>query len=511
MLKITDHNRKWWVLLAMSCALALVFIDQTAISVVLVTIQRELSANSTDIHWVINAYLLTLSAVILLGGSMGDAIGHKRMFLFGITLFAFASALCGFAYNSTELILARVLQGIGGAFMMPCASALVVNNFSDNERGKAMGIYVGIAAIFLAVGPLLGGVLTQWISWRAIFWINVPISLISILLTAHVLPPMKAMRAFNLDTLGFLLSAACMISIVLYFMEAPTWGWISMRSLCLILTILISIAAFILWEHSRTTPLIDLKLFKNTIFTSILSITFIGQAVGTVFIFWSIFLQIILHYSVVDTGFLLLPFTIPLMIIAPIAGRLRDRYGPRIAPLCGTVLGVCGFILVGSSSHLQNYHGLFPGFLLCGIAMPMILSGSIATGLSAVSEQQRATASAIINCVRQLGISIGLAILSGLLNSLNDWKLTQLLKHGQDLTLSQLNAEQIDGLLSGSASALKIVARLTVQESKQVISAATAAYNFAFSKTMYIAASFTLLIFVCILKLPKHFNNKIEK
>jgi EmrB/QacA subfamily drug resistance transporter len=501
MLPMTEAKRKRWVLLAMSCSLALVFIDQTAISVALPVIQRSLNSSDTQIQWIINTYLLSVSIFVLLGGKLGDTMGHKQIFILGILLFLMASVGCSFAHSTHALLEARILQGIGGALMIPCSSALLINSFPNNERGKAMGMYVGIAAMFLSIGPWLGGILTHEFGWRSIFWINIPICILSVFLTLISVPTIKRTAKFKIDVLGFLLSAVIMASLVIYFMEGPNWGWLSQSSINLILTMIVASSLFILWEKKIEHPFIELGLFKNRVFILILMITLFAQTVGIAFVFWAIFLQNILHYSSMQAGVLLLPLTAPVMIIAPIAGRFRDTHGPRLAPLCGAILACGSLLWLGYVSHFQTYAWLLPGFLIYGIAMPAILSGTVATGLSAVTEQQRATASALINCARQLGISTGLAILSGVLSTLNNWRLETFIKHSPD-ALSKIPISSVDGLLSGTPQALQSMAHLTSHQMAKLYQVATDAYLHAFGYTMYTAALFMLLCLCFILKLP---------
>ena len=261
MLKLAEKNRKWWILLAMSSSLALVFIDQTALAVALPAIQRELNLSNSLSQWVINAYLLALSAIILLGGKIGDRLGHKRAFLAGVIVFITASTLAALAESGAWLITARAIQGIGAAFMMPSTNALVTNAFPAQERGKALGIYIALATIFLALGPLLGGFLTQVFSWRAVFWINFPIALISIILAISSVPTWRRREKLNIDYLGFFISVIFISGFVLGFMEAPNWGWTSLPIMGLFLLSIISLITFIGWEKKIPHPLVEFDFY----------------------------------------------------------------------------------------------------------------------------------------------------------------------------------------------------------------------------------------------------------
>jgi EmrB/QacA subfamily drug resistance transporter len=502
MFNLTDDNRKWWTLLAMSSALALVFIDQTALAVALPAIQRDFNLSNGLLQWVINAYLLALSTLILLGGKVGDSLGHKRAFLWGVCFFISASIFCAMAQSGTWLIIARAIQGAGGAFMMPSTNALVINAFPDNERGKAMGIYVGLAAIFLALGPLLGGALTQWFSWRAVFWINFPVAVASIILAISAVPQWRPTEKFTIDYIGLILSIVFISGFVLGFMEGPHWGWTSPTILLLFFASLVALFAFIFWEQRFAYPLVELKLFKNPIFSLVTTIMIIIQAVGIVFVFWAIFLQNVLQYSPLQAGLLLLPSMVPIIFMAPIGGHLRDKYGPTLPMFCGCLLVVLSLIWIGFFSHYQHYLWLFPGLLSYGIGMPLMLSGTMTTVMNTVNAQQRGIASAILNCARQFGNSIGLAVLSAFLASLNKWQLTSFLKSAPS-PLSRIQEIKIDGLLAKSTQAIQTVSHLSMESLALLKSAALKAYTHAFSITMFLAATFALICLLLILKVPR--------
>lgn len=419
MFNITDDNRKWWILLAMSCSMALVFIDQTALAVALPPMQHDLHTTNSVTQWFINAYLLALSALVLFGGKIGDMLGHRKTFLFGVTLFISASILCALSETGWWAVMSRAIQGIGGAFMIPSSGALVANAFSEEERGKAMGIYIAIAAIFLSVGPLLGGVLTQWISWRAVFWINLPIALISIILTVNSAPKLERTQEMIIDWLGLILSATFMTSIVLLFMEAPHFGWTSLFIRSLSILSIISFIGFIFWEKKAKNPLVDLTMFKNPLFSLAIIIMLTMQAVFVVFVFWAIFLQNGLQFKPAMAGFLLLPITVPIVFMSPLGGHLRDKYGYRPSMIIGSILVVISLLWVAMTSPYHSYAWLFPGLLAFGMTMPLVISGYMTAVMSSAKPQQRGTAGGIANCIRQLGSAIGLAVFGSLIETLS--------------------------------------------------------------------------------------------
>lgn len=501
MFKLTEQNRKWWVLLAMSSSLALVFIDQTALAVALPAIQRELSLSNSLIQWIINAYLLALSTIILLGGKIGDQLGHKRAFLFGVVIFVVASVLSALAESGWWLVTMRAIQGIGGAFMMPSTNALVANAFPDQERGKALGIYVALAAVFLGLGPLLGGFLTQVFSWRAVFWINFPVAIISIVLAIFSVPGWKRSEKLTIDWLGFLISTLFISGFVLSFMEAPNWGWTSLPSISLFVFSIVSLFVFILWENKTSNPLVELALFKNRTFSVLFSVLIIIQSISIVFVFWAIFLQNVLHYSPLKAGVLLLPSMLPIIFMAPIGGYLRDKWGPIVPMFWGCLLVTLSLIWLGIFSPDQSYSLLFPGLLAFGTGMPLMLSGIMVTVLNMVTIQQRGIASAMLSCSRQLGTSIGLAVFAGLLGSLNKWQLGSFLHHSS-APFSSLQEYQIDGLLVQSDRSMQVVRHLSPHNLQLLKTVAAKAYTTAFSITMFAGALLALITLVLIFKIP---------
>ncbi|MDQ8039660.1 MAG: DHA2 family efflux MFS transporter permease subunit [Rickettsiella sp.] len=501
---LSDKNRKWWTLLAMASALALVFIDQTALAVALPAIQHDLNLSNSMVQWVINAYLLSLSTTILLGGKIGDSVGHKQTFLGGIILFISASILCALAQSGLWLIVARIFQGIGGAFMIPSTNVLVVNAFPENERGKAVGIYIALAASFLAFGPLLGGMLTEWIGWRSVFWINFPVALTSILLAySVVVRDEKRTEKLKIDVFGLILSIAFISSFVLGFMEGANLGWTSTSILSLFLLSILSFSAFIFWEKRAVNPLVELTLFKNPTFSIVTTVMLFIQAVSPVFVFWAIFIQNVLAYSPLKAGMYLLPSVLPILFMAPLGGYLRDKYGPTLPMVSGCSLVISSLLWIGFFCHYQNYLWLFPGFLFYGLGLPLMLSGTMATIMSTVSAQLRGIAGAIINCARQVGNSIGLAIFAGFLASINKWQLNLFLSSSQP-PVSQIKEADIDGLFAKSSQAMQAISHLSSHSVVLLREAALKSYTYAFSITMYFAALFGLICLLLLFKLPRN-------
>jgi EmrB/QacA subfamily drug resistance transporter len=502
MWEIPEIQRKWWVLAAMATALSLVFIDQTAVSVALPQMQRDLNVNSVLLQWIINSYLLTLAALLILGGKLGDKLGHRTIFLIGVGVFSAASIVCGFATTGWWVVLSRVVQGIGGACMIPAAVPVLFNTFPPQERGKAMGMYVGISSVFLALGTPLGGIIVQWLSWRWVFWINFPIALLSILLTLIAVPKTELFqREERLDWLGFILIAISMVSLIFGFMESSTHGWASAIVWSFLALGILSMLAFIRREKNVSNPFVDLGLFKAGAFPYATTILVIIQAVFGVFIFLAIFMINVLAYSPSMAGLLLLPLTVPITFMAPLAGHLRDRWGAKL-PLCiGAVLVVVSLLWVGLFAPLQQYIWIFPGFLLLGIAAPLVISSCMAGGMTAVSPDRRGVANGVLGAARQLGGVVGVTFTGTLITMLNRYQIEKFLSHAPG-EIVKIQEPQIDGLLAKSPVALRALAQLTPDEAALVHKAALHAYTFAFSVTMCVVGVLAVLAFLIALRFP---------
>lgn len=499
----TDYkNQKWWILVAMAIALSLVFIDQTAVSIALPQIQRDLNTSNQTLHWIINAYLLSLAAVVIFGGKLGDLFGHRYTFLIGTTVFILASLSCTVAESGMWITISRAIQGIGGAFMIPATGTIVINAFSEEERGRAMSIYIGIASIALSVGPLLGGVLTQFLSWRWVFGINLPLVLLSISLTLKFILKEERAETISIDWLGFILLAICVTCFILALMEVFDFGWTSPLIWSLFAISFLSAMVFIVVEQRLRHPLVELDIFRNRLFTTTVLMLVIMRATFISFVFWMIFLQDVIGFSPGMVGLLVLPVTLPLILGSHFCGYLGDRFGLRLSISFGAAFVVASMLWVGITSCTHNYVYMLPGFLLLGLATPLVVSNSMITGVAAVEAHQRGVGSGILRASRQLGSSIGLAIIGSVISHVNRMKISSWLSHATG-SLAQIHSSQINGILAGTASSRQAVAQLSPQEVNAIHAVAVHAYTFAFSRGMYMAALIAFIGFFLALQIPR--------
>lgn len=501
-LKYSPHH-KWWILTAMGCALSMIFVDQTAPAMALPQMQHRLNLTSSMLQWVVNAYLLALSTTIVLGGKLADLYGARRMFLSGLVLFALSSALCGLGDNGWWIIMSRVFQGIGGALMIPASSPIILQAFEDGERGRAIGIYVGVSAIFLSLGPLLGGALTHILTWRWVYWINLPIAITGFTLGMAVIPEDFAQHNLQvkIDWWGFLTLAIFLISLVLALMQGVSIGWDSPVITTLFILSFIAFCLFILLESKVANPLINLRVFQEMRFTYAVIILLLLQISGICLVFWAIFLQNVMGMSAWRAGMAILPSTIPVIFMAPLGGRLRDTFGAKVPITLGLLMVSVGALIIAWFASSREYWLLFPGFLLSGSGIPFVIAGCTTTALSAVDRKVQGVSAGLVSGIRQLGTTLGLAIIGSVIANTNKYQLTIFLQQVNG-RLHHIHEWQIDGLLARSPSARHLLRQLPPQLALDLHSAAIHAYTVAFSSGMYVAAAVVTIGLWFTYKLP---------
>ncbi len=375
------------VLLAMASMLSMVFFDQTAVAIILPTIQKELKLSSLIVPWIMNSYLLSIAVFIIFSGKLSEILGHKKVIIFGSLIFFLSSILCAISNFQIELILARFIQGIGAAFIIPSAGVIMINHFPKEVRGKMMSLYIGIASIFLSLGPLIGGYITEYFSWRLIFWLNVPVSIIGASLTFCIIKDSKTNKKRNSFNwycgITFAISIA---ALVVGLMNGNEFGWSSIKTFGLFFVFILFSVFFIIIEKKFKNPIFDIKLFKNIFFIKSCLIFACIQTCLITLIFFSIFIQKSLQYSPGIAGILILPATLPTFFIAPLGGILLDRYGPRL-PICtGMLILMIGMLWIAFFSVQKDYWSLLPGFILYGIGIPLCMQSVYTTSLSALNK-----------------------------------------------------------------------------------------------------------------------------
>src|SRR5437764_1941953 len=397
----------------------MIMLDNTVVNVALPAIKSDLGISQAELEWTVAAYALTFASLLLTGGKVGDLVGRRLIFTTGLVVFTLSSLACGLSGSGTELISARAVQGIGAALMMPSTLSIISATFAVGERGTAIGIWAGVSAMALAIGPLLGGIITEHISWNWIFYVNVPIGAAGVLAAIFVVPESKdTSREQRLDLPGLLTSGIGLFSFVFALIEAHRYGWTSGLILGLFALGTVSLVAFVLLERHQRLPMLDLSLFKNGTFTgaNVVAIL-VTLAMFGIFVFFPIYMQTFLHWSPIQSGAALLPWTILIVIFAPIAGKLSDRVGSRWLIAGGmTTVALCCLELSTVGVH-SGFWRMLPGFVLGGLGMSFVMTPMSAAVMGAAPVEKAGVASGVLNTFRQVGVALGIAIMGAVITN----------------------------------------------------------------------------------------------
>src|SRR5580765_2579935 len=363
-------ERKWWTLVAVCIAIFMLLIDITVVNVALPSLQNSLNATFSELQWVVDAYALTLATCVLTAGSTADLYGRKRVFIAGIVIFTLASTLCGAAPTPIFLILSRALQGIGGAIMFAVSLALISQEFQGKERGTAFGIWGATTGAAVAIGPLVGGMLTSWLSWRWIFFVNVPIGIVAFVLSLRVLHESSDPEHGSIDPLGLVLLTGGLFSLVFALIEGNTRGWSSALIVSLLVASVVLLAGFIVQQLLRRVPMIDPRLFRKPAFTGVQAAAFaISASLFAMFLYLTLYMQEVLGYSPLQAGIRFLPMSLLAFVAAPIGGKLSAKVPVRLLMGGGLALCALAMALMAGLTASSGWTALLPGFIVGGIGI----------------------------------------------------------------------------------------------------------------------------------------------
>jgi EmrB/QacA subfamily drug resistance transporter len=404
--------RKWWTLLAVSIATFMLLLDITVVNVALSSIRDDLGASFTDLQWVVDAYALTLAALVLTAGSLADRLGRRRVFGAGVAIFTFASLLCALAPDPTFLNLSRALQGVGGAVMFAVSLALIAQEFrAGRERGMAMGVYGATIGVAVAIGPLVGGALTDGLGWESIFYLNVPIGVAALAITYTRLRESRDPSATRIDWLGVATFSGALLLLVLALLRGNDEGWGSGLIVSLFAGASVLLAAFLAIEQRVREPMLPLGLFRLPSFTGVQLAAFaVSASLYAMFLYMTLYLQNHLGHSPLETGLIYLPITVLVFVFSGIVGALIGRVPARLLLCAGLGLTGLGLLLMSGIEASSEWTTLLGGFLVAGAGSGLLNPVIADVAVSVVPKERSGMAAGINDTFRQVGVAVGIAL-----------------------------------------------------------------------------------------------------
>jgi EmrB/QacA subfamily drug resistance transporter len=412
-LRLSDARGRW-VIVATVLGSGIAMIDATVVGIALPTIGRDFHTPLGPLQWVITGYTLTLAAFLLLGGSLGDRFGRRKIFMIGVAWFAAASVLCGLAPNATVLIILRTLQGIGGALLTPGSLAIIEASFANEDRARAIGAWSGLGGLATAAGPLLGGYLVSYASWRFIFFINVPIAAVVLAISARHVPESKDPSVDQVtDIRGGVLGVAALAGINYALIEGSSQGWSSPAVMSAAGVAFFGAIGFVLVERVARSPMLPLQIFKNRQFSATNIVTFVVYgALGAALFLLPIELQVVSHYSALEAGVSLLPLTVIMLLFSARSGRLAGRIGPRLQMTVGPLVVAAGLALLARATLGANYFVyVFPAVVVFGAGLATTVAPLTATAMGSAPAERAGIASAVNNDVARVASLVAVAVI----------------------------------------------------------------------------------------------------
>jgi EmrB/QacA subfamily drug resistance transporter len=412
-----DARRRMLILAICCMSLLIVSLDNTILNVALPSLQKDFHSSVSGLQWTIDAYLLVIASLLLLSGSTADRVGRRRVFQTGLAVFTAGSLLCSVAPGLGWLIAFRAVQAVGGSMLNPVAMSIITNTFHDpRERARAIGVWGGVVGISMAAGPIVGGALVQSVGWRAIFWINVPIGLAALLLTARFVPESRAPRGRRPDPVGQVLVIALLGPLTYGIIEGSDAGWTSPEIVGCFVVAAAALAGLARYESRRADPLIDMRFFRSAPFSGATLIAVCGFASLGGFLFLNtLYLQNTRGLSALDAGLYMLPMAAMSLVFAPLSGRMVGARGPRLPlVLAGTAMTASGVLFAGFDAESSNAV-LFPAYVLFGIGFGFLNAPITNTAVSGMPRAQAGVAAAVASTSRQVGQSLGVAVLGAAL------------------------------------------------------------------------------------------------
>ncbi len=493
-----------WVLVATIVGSSMAFIDSTVVNVALPALQADLRASVTDVQWVVESYGLLLGALILVGGSLGDLFGRRLIFLLGVGLFTLASLGCGVSSNIHEMILARSIQGVGAALLVPGSLAIISSSFDEKGRGQAIGTWSGFTAITSALGPVLGGWLIEHASWRWVFFLNLPLAVVVIGLSLWRIPEYRGTLQMHVDWKGALTATLGLGGLVTGFIDSESHGWGSPLVLASLMAGVVSLGIFLVIEEREKSPMVPLGLFKSSIFSGANLLTlFLYGATGIFFFLFPLNLIQVQKYSATATGAALLPLILLIFLLSRWSGGLVARYGPRVPLILGPLVAALGFALfalpsVGGGGYWRSF---FPGVLVLGLGMAITVAPLTTVVMNAAGPDRVGAASGINNAVARVAGVLAIAVFGIVMVRAFGAHLSRSLAHLSLPTriLREIQAEEVN------LAAIQLPPGLDPPTRAAVMQSIESAFVYGFRIVMWLCATLSLASFLAAwLMIPKN-------
>jgi len=477
-------ERKWWTLLAVCVATFMLLLDITIVNIALPSIQSDLNASLSSLQWVVDAYALTLASFLLLFGSLGDRLGRRRIFSIGFGVFTLASLLCGLSNDATVLNFFRALQGVGGAGMFATSLALIAQEFEGGQRASAIGVWGATVGGAVAVGPLVGGAITDAFGWEWIFFVNVPIGVVAILLTETKLANVAASDPQPIDWAGLVTFSLGLFGLIFGLIRGNAEGWASAQILASLIGAAALLAAFVVIELRRENAMLDLSLFRVPAFGGVSIVAWaLSAGMFAMFLYITLYVQDILGFSPLEAGLRFLPITLLSFFVAPIGGQLLKRWPARALLGVGLILVGVGLLLMHGVQVGDSWTHLLPGFLVAGVGIGLTNPAIASTALGVVPPARAGMASGINSTFRQIGIATGVAALGAVFQSRIASELSN--------NLPQAPPSFSDAVSSGATH--QAVAAAPPQFRDEALNAANHAFVTAFNEILLIGAAVAIV------------------
>ena len=413
-----NAREKVIVLLTMCFALAMAMLDNTVVNVALPTISRELEAGVSELQWIVDGYVLVFASLLLTGGIVGDRYGRKKTFLAGLVVFTIASLACGLSQDTTQLILARALQGLGAALLLPGTLSIITVTFPPHERARAIGLWAGMSALALALGPTVGGLMVERLGWESVFFLNVPIGIVAFLVATRTVRESVSEQQRSLDLPGLALGTSALFLVTYGLIESNEMGWTDPLIVSSLFGFVVLLAAFLVWEMRNPKAMMPLTLFRIPAFSAGNAVAFsVSLGMFATFFFLSLYMQTIRGYTAFGAGVRFLPMTLVIIATAPLAGQYAQKHGSRIPMTYGLLLASGGLFVLSRLSVDTPYLLMLPVFAIMGHGMGATMAPMTAAVMNAVGHERAGLGSAMTNTSREVGGVFGIALLGTVLTT----------------------------------------------------------------------------------------------